>query len=255
MSGSTGSSQSVERARAGDDGPDAAPSLRLPVALLVLWMTSGLGFAAVAVALAAGASWLVLALAASLWLGTGLLGVPVMVYDAWEARGTEAAAGFRFDSLVTALVFLLIYPLGALLYVVVRVQGPYLVAMGLDPDGMDFDDELQFTIREVGHPTAGGVTSPWTAMLVLFLWLGVLVGDGTFVVALLGDGGGVLVAAGVAVVMRLVATPALLLDCYLATTSGAFDRTTAVALAATTTVLFPVAAVGYLPYRLLAAYG
>lgn len=230
--------------------------LRSGLALLVLWMVSVLGFAGLVGVTVGDPPPAVLGVGFVIWLAPGLLAAPLMLYDGWTVRGTPAANGFRFDPFWTAVVMLVIYPLGLPVYILTRMQGPYVAAMGVDPDDMSFGDEIEFGLTDLVNPTADGVPSVWPAMVVLFAWFAVLIGDGALAVAAATGGSEALfVGVGAALVARLFATPFLLLDVFVVAKTGHFSRGEAVGLAAATTLLFPVAVVGYLPYRLRATYG
>lgn len=245
----TGDVEAGADGRAGDEGPP----ILYPAAILALWMLSGLGFAGAAVAAVVGAWTVAAVLALGLCLLPGLACSGLILYDAHRSRGTVAGSGFRFDPLLTAVSLVAVYPFGGLAYPIPRVTGPYLAAIGRDPDEMDLARELEFGIENLLNPTEGGVPAWWPGALVGLLWLIVLLGDAVLVGGLLA--GTPLAGFVVAVTMRAVATPALWLDAYVMGTTGAFGRGEAVALAAVTTLLYPVAAVAYLPYRIVAAYG
>lgn len=233
-----------------------ADDMRVALALLVLWMVSVLGFACLLVTVFADLPLALIALPALVWLGPGLLAAPLMLYDAWSVREAPAAAGFRFDPFWTGVAMLVIYPLGLPVYLMTRLQGSYIAAMGVDTDGMSFWDEFEFGLDDLVNPTSDGVPAFWPAVMVVFGWSIALMGDGGLVLAgIRGSRELVFVAVGIALVARLIATPFLLFDVYLVSKTAHFSRREAVGLVVATTLLYPIAAVGYLPYRLHATYG
>lgn len=247
------------------DGPtredETSPERRAPpawpaLAVLVTWMVCGLGLTAAVLALAAGASLLVAGALAGAGLLVGLAGVPLMLYDAAAARGTVGDEGFRFDVLATAVGLVLLYPVSAPLYAFLRFQGPFLVARGVDPGELGVEEQLAFAFDDLLHPAADEVPSTWPVGLVIFAWIAIVAGDAFLAAALLDDGTVMLVVGGAtAVSMRLFGVVPLLVDVHVVADTGGFETRAAVAWGLATAVLYPIAAVGYVPVRLYRTYG
>lgn len=236
--------------------PVVGPPLWHAAALLALWMVAVLGFAAIVVVALAGLPPVLAGIAIVPCLLAPLASVPLLLYDASRCRGTVAGSGFRFDPLLTGVFLLAIYPLGGAVYAVNRVQGPYLAAIGVDPDELDLASELVFGVDDLLQPATEGVPAWWPGALVLFLWLAVLVGDGALLVGLLsGDTAALVAGAFLMLLIRLFVTPLVWLDAVLLWRTDVVGAGEAALLGAAMTVLYPVAAVGHLPYRIVAAYG
>lgn len=226
------------------------------LALLVCWMVSTVAFAAVAVALLARLHPIIAGVTGIVWVLSGLIGVPLMLHDAYSIRDTPAAGGFRFDPFWTGVVLFLVYPLGLPIYLITRLNGAYVAAIDVDPSEMGLDDEFEFGIQDLLHPTAGGVPAVWPAILVLFAWGAVLLGDAALVLAVLESGGAaVLAAATVAGLFRFVGAGVVGYDGYLLSKTGYLDTGQVVAITVAMGLLYPLATIAYLPVRLQRTYG
>ena len=253
---------SAARGRAGEESPPSGetpsaepPPLRYVSVLFGLWMCSVLGFASFVFVLFVTPSIGLAGIAAVLWLGPPLIAGPLMLYDASLCRGTTVENDMWVDPLVTALGYFLIYPLGGLAYVTVRTSGAYQAAIGVDRDRMDYVEELELGFHHLMNPTTGGLPAPWPVMMIAIMWMMVLYGDGYLLAALLGgDLTGIVGAAVVAFLVRLICTPILLYDIYLLSKTEIVSPDRAAVLAAVTSICYPIAVVGYLPYRIFVAY-
>lgn len=231
------------------------PPIRYVSVLLGLWMLSVLGFGSLVFVLLVTPSLALAGLAALLWLGPPLVAGPLMLYDAYLCRGTAVESDMWIDPLVTALGYLLIYPLGGLAYVTVRTSGAYQAAIGMDSDRMAYTEQFEFGVRLFFNPTTGGLPAPWPVIWTVGMWVLVLCGDAYVLAAILGgDPTEVVGAAVAAFVVRLMCTPILLYDILLLSKTEVVSPDRAAVLAAVTSICYPIAAVGYLPYRILVAY-
>lgn len=232
------------------------PELGWALGLLVCWMVSTLAFAGLAVALLARLHPVLAGVTGILWFLGATIGVPLMLYDAHAIRDTPPAGGFRFDPFWTAVVLLLVYPLGLPIYLITRMNGAYVATMDVDPGEMALGDEFEFGVQDLLNPTEGGVPAVWPAVLVLFAWGAVLFMDASLaLVAIERAGGTALVAGLVAGIFHVVGAGVVAYDGYLLVGTGYLDTGQVAGITLAMALLYPVAAVAYLPYRLQLTYG